>query len=82
MIIGQFIHRVEECQYLAIILKKSYHRLVQTCQLFIRLVSAGVMRAAAVKHISTTVAALVLGYAVAIRKAVHLYYQRSLRIIL
>ena len=40
------------------------------------------MRATAVEYIATTVTALVLRYAVAIREAEHLNHQRSLRIVL
>ena len=82
MVVGQLVYRIQERQYLTIILQESYHRLVQSGQLLIRLVSAGVVRASAVEHITTAIATLVLGYTVAIRETIHLHHQRSLRIVL
>ena len=44
--VGQFVNVFKECKYFAVVLKKAYHRLVKPRQFFVRLVTAGVVRAA------------------------------------
>ena len=81
MVVGQLIHRIQKRQYLAIVLQESNHRLIQSRQLLIRLISTRVVRASTVEHVTTTIATLVLGDALAIRKTEHLHHQRPLRIV-
>ena len=45
--ISQLIHRVEEGEYLAVILKESDYRLVETSEFLIRLITSWIMSAAA-----------------------------------
>ena len=59
---GDIINRIQEGCYLSIILKKTYDLLVKARNLFIRLIPARIMGAATVKHISATVATLILWY--------------------
>ena len=37
--ISKLIDALQECEYLAVILKETYHRLVKPCQLLVRLVT-------------------------------------------
>ena len=55
MMIYQRVHGVQERQYLAIRLQEVDDRLVQTREGLVLLVFAGVVRAAAVEHISTAI---------------------------
>ena len=43
MCVGQLIHAVEEGEYLAVVFKKAYDGLVQSCQFLVRLVASGVV---------------------------------------
>ena len=79
--IGKFIDAVEERQYLAVVLEETYYRLVESRQLFVWLVTTGIVCAAAVEHIATAIARLVLRNAFAIRKTEDAHHERSLAII-
>ena len=80
--IGQLIDAVEERQNLAIILQEADNRFVQTRQLFIRLIAAGVMGRTAVEDITTAIARLVLRNAFSIRETLDTHHQRALGIVL
>ena len=60
MMICQPIDALQEGEYLPVFLKETDYRLVQTRQLLVCLVTAGVVSASAVEDISSAVAALVL----------------------
>ena len=79
--VGQLVNAVKERKYFAVVLKKAYYRLVKACQLLVRLVAPGVVRAAAIEHIATPVAALVFRNALMIREAEHADNQRPFVII-
>ena len=80
--IGKLIDGVEEGEDLTVVLQESDDRLVETRQFLIGFITARVMGASAVEHIAATVAALILGDALAIRKAEDLHHQRTLCIVL
>lgn len=63
MRVSKFIDRIKEGYNLTIIFKESYHRFVNTRQMFIRLITSRVMRTATVKDITTTVTRCILWYA-------------------
>ena len=79
--ISQLIDTLQKGQYLTIILQETDNRLVQSCQLLIGLVTSRVMRTAAVKHIATAIAALVLWNTLAIGKTIYFHHQRTLCVI-
>ena len=54
--IGQSIDAFEEGQYLAIVLQETDDRLVETGQLLVGLVTAGVVGGTAVEHVSAAIA--------------------------
>ena len=81
MIIGKFIYRVKERQYLPIILQETYNRFIKSCKLLVWFISPRIVSTTTIKHITTAITTLVLRYSVAIREAIHLYHQRSLCII-
>ena len=60
MMICQPIDALQEGEYLPVFLKETYYRLIQTRQLLVCLVTAGVVSASTVEDISSAVAALVL----------------------
>ena len=74
--IGQFIDRIEEGEYLTIVLQESDNRLVKSCEFLVGFVSARVVGASAVEDIATTIATLILGYALTIGETIDLYHQR------
>ena len=80
--VGQFIHRVEERQDLAVVFQESDHGLVEARQLLIRLITAGIVRATTVEHVTATVAALILRDTLGERETEHAHHQRTLGIIL
>ena len=49
------VHIVKKFQYLAVVLKESYHGLVKASQLLVWLIASGVVRGAAVEHIAASV---------------------------
>ena len=69
--IGQFIHRVEEGEYLSVVLKESDYRFVETGEFLVWLISPGVVRTSAVEYISATIARGIVGYALAIGEAIY-----------
>ena len=79
--IGQFIHRVEEGEYLSVVLKESDYRFVETGEFLVWLISPGVVRTSAVEYISATIARGVVGYALAIGEAIYGDDKRTLAII-
>ena len=80
--IGQLIDTVKECQYLTIVLKETYHRLIKSREFLIWLISPGVVGAAAIKDISSAITALILWYTLSEREAEHPHYKRSLSVVL
>ena len=81
MSISKFIHAVEECQYLSVVLKETYNRFVKSRKFLVRLISSGIMGAAAVEHITTAVARLVFRYSLVIREAVDANHKRTFVVI-
>ena len=55
MLVGEGVHIVKKFQYLAVVLKESYHGLVKASQLLVWLIASGVVRGAAVEHIAASV---------------------------
>ena len=82
MSIGQFIHAVEERQYLTIVLEEADDGFVETGQLLVRLVTARVMRRTAVEDIAAAIAALVLRNALGERETEDAHHQRTLCVVL
>ena len=80
--IGEFIDRVKEGEDLTVILQESDYWLIKTCQFLVRLIAPWVVSRAAVEHIATTVAALILRDALAVRETEDSHHQRSLSIVL
>ena len=79
--IGKLVHTVKECQYLTIVLKETYHRLVKSREFLIWLISPWVVGTAAVKDISSAITALILWYTLSEREAEHPHYKRSLSVV-
>ena len=69
--IGQLIYRVEEGEYLAVVLEESDYRFVETREFLVWLISSGIMCASAVEDISAAIARGVVGYALAIGEAIY-----------
>ena len=67
--VGQGIDALEEGEDFAIVLEEFYHGGIQSRQLLVGLVAAGVVRAAAVEHVASAVAALVGGDALLVAEA-------------
>ena len=67
--VGKPIDTVEEGEYLAVVLKESDHRLVESRKFLVWLIASGVVGAAAVENVATTVSRRVLRYALAVREA-------------
>ena len=82
MVVGQLIDAVEEGEYLAVILKESDDRLVESRQLLVWLIASRVMGGTAVEDIAATIAALVLRNALGEREALDANHQRPLGIVL
>lgn len=61
--IGKLIHAFKENQYLTVILKESYHGGIKSGKLLVWLITSGVMGAATVKDISSSITRLVFRYA-------------------
>lgn len=79
--VGKFVDTVQEEQNLTVVLKEADNGFVQACKLLVRFIASGVVRASAVKHISATISAFVLWYAVSIGEAEHLYHEGALSVI-
>ena len=71
MSICQLIYRVEEGEYLTVILKESDYRFVETGEFLVWLISPGVVRTSAVEYISAAIARGVVGDALAIGEAIY-----------
>ena len=71
MSICQFIHRVEEGEYLAVVLEESDYRFVETSEFLIWFISPSIMCASAVEDISASIARGVVGDALAIGEAIY-----------
>ena len=56
MRIGQFVDTIQERKDFTVIFQETDHGLIQSRQLLIRLITAGVMRAAAIEHIPSPIA--------------------------
>ena len=73
--IGEAIHAVEKYENFPIVFKELNHRLVAAREFFVRLVSPGVVRAAAVEHVAAAVAAFVLRNAFFITETEHAHHE-------
>ena len=80
--ISQSIDGVEEGQYLTVVLQEADDRLIESCQLLIRLITARIVGRTTVEDIAATVAALVLGNTLGEREAENANHQRSLSVVL
>ena len=56
MCIGQFVDTIKEREYLTIIFQETNDRLVESCQLFVRLITSRIMGTATVKDIPSPIA--------------------------
>ena len=81
MSVGELIYAVEEGEYLAVVLKESYHGFVESRELFVRLISSGVVCASAIENISTTVFCLVLRYSLSVGKAIDANHEWPLAVV-
>ena len=79
--VGKFVDAMQEEQNLTVVLKEADNGFVQACKLLVRFIASGVVRASAVKHISATISAFVLWYAISIGEAEHLYHEGALSVI-
>lgn len=70
MVVHQFIHRLQECEDLAVFLQKIYHRLIKPRQGFIFLVLTGIMGTAAIEHITPSVSGFINRYALLEREGI------------
>ena len=75
------IYTIEESEYLAVILKESDYRLVETGEFLVWFISPGVVRTSAVEDISAAIARGVIGYALAIGETIYCDNKRTLAII-
>lgn len=82
MMIGKLVHWLEEFYYLTVILKEADDRLVESRQLLIRLIASGIMSAATVEDISSSIAAGILRDALTVREAEDMNHERPLAVIL
>ena len=82
MRIGQFVHAREECEYLAVVLKEAYHRLIESCKFLVRLIASGIMGGAAVENVASTIARLIGRNALTVRETVHAHHERPLAVVL
>ncbi len=80
--IGKPIHAVEEGKYLAVVLEKTDDGLVEACKFLVRLITPGIVGAATVEDISSAIAAIVDGYALAIGEAEDTHHERALAVVL
>ena len=69
--VGKLVDAFKEGEYLAVVLKESYYRFVETRELLVRLIASGVVGGAAVEHIAATVARLIGRDSLAIGEAEH-----------
>ena len=63
MMVNEFVHRLQKCEYLAVFFQEIYNRLVETGEMFELFILARVMGGAAVKDIPSSVAGIVRGNA-------------------
>ena len=81
MCIGQLIHRVEEGEYLAVVLEESDYRFVETREFLVWLISSGIMCASAVEDISAAIARWVVGDTFAIGETIYGNHKRPLAVV-
>lgn len=79
--IGKFIDTVEKFEYFAVIFKETDYRFVETSEIFIGLVTARIVGAATVKHITAAVSARVFGNSLMKRKTKHSDHKFSLAVV-
>ena len=80
--ISQLIDAVEEGENLTVVFQETDDRLVHTRELFVGLVTTGVMGATAVEHIASAITRLILRNALAVRETVDSHHQRTFAVIL
>ena len=68
--IHNFVNRLQEACYFATFFEEVYDRLVESGQLVLFVVSARIVHAAAVEHLSSAVSAVVARYAFLEREAI------------
>ena len=79
MSVGQFINRIKESEYLTIVFKESDNRFIESCQLFVWLITTWIVSRTTIEDISSTVTTLIFGDALTVRETINLDSQRSLR---
>ena len=75
--ICQFVDTVQERQNLSVLFLKTDYRSVQTRQGFVRFIPSGIVRAAAIEHITASVPVGVFGNPFLIGETEHAHDQRS-----
>ena len=75
--IGQRIDVVQKREYFTIILQELLHRVVKASQLLILLIATGIVSAAAVEHIATAIAAVVMRNAFLIAETVNAHNESA-----
>ena len=75
MRISEAIHTLKKCDNLSVVFQETNHGLIQSRKILIRLIAAGVMCAAAIKHITAPIAARILGNAFVKREAEYSHYK-------
>ena len=81
MVVGKLENGFQEVKNLAVVLKETNHRLVQSCQVLVWLVTPRVMRRATVKDVSATVATVILRNTFLKRETPDFHHQWSLAVI-
>ena len=81
MCISQLINALQEGENLAIVFEESDDGFVESGELFVGFVTSGVMRTAAVEHISSAIARLVIRDPLAVRETIDAHHQRTLAIV-
>ena len=66
MVVSKLIYWFQKLDYLSVVFQKAYNRLIETCQFLIGLIAARIVCAAAIKDITTTVAAWIFWYSLSI----------------
>lgn len=81
MVVGKGIDMLQEVHDLTVVLKETNHRLIETRQLFIRLIASGIVRGTAVEDIATTVARRILWNPFLIGEAINAHDERAFAVV-
>ena len=82
MSVSQLVHAFEEGKNLAVVLKESYHWLVESGEFLVWLIASWIVSRATVEYIASAIARSVLRYALTVREAEHTHSQRTLAVVL